>query len=609
MFKNLTIRRKLTLLTVVAIVLFASFAIGAYVLDRSFSGGFESAVSTGKKSSSLIADARSAHVDFQRQVQEWKNVLIRGNDAALYQKHYKAFREKAEKVQEGLTSTEGSMHEIGMSTDLVLQLKQDHAQMLQKYLDALATFDASDSESGKKVDVLVRGVDRATSSNFDKLIADIVTHTTQTLSNEESGSTKIIQYSRAGILLFIVLGLMLFLGAFAIIRRVNTEIQGLRSVVEKINAGDFAARATASENSNDELDQLGNAFNNLLDQRLSLLAKAERENDQLNESISTIMMSVAELANRNLKVKIPVSQDVTGAVSDAINMMAHSTATALKQVNTISMQVSDSSSRARERANTVQKLADESGSQANAASSELTQTAEALNQIGLQARDAGMQAERALGATGEAITVVRATIDAIGQSRQQIQDTETRMKRLSELSSQITTTAGLIEEIAERTSVIALTASIQAVAAGDAGRGFAVVADEVKRLAESAHGATRQIGNLVGMIKTETTDTMRALNDTVSQVLDVSQLASRAGHQMDDTRAATQTLVDTVRLISESTRTQGEASQRLLARAQQLISASKRTLEEIELQRNDTEQLADSATSLVNTVSEFRLPA
>jgi methyl-accepting chemotaxis protein len=130
----------------------------------------------------------------------------------------------------------------------------------------------------------------------------------------------------------------------------------------------------------------------------------------------------------------------------------------------------------------------------------------------------------------------------------------------------------------------------------------------VKRLAENAREATQQIAGLVSAIQSDTGETLQAMNGTISQVVDITRLADRAGAQMNDTRAATEALVNSVRNISQATQAQGEASQRLLARAYELISASQRTLEEIEQQRGDTEHLDASATALVRTVSEFRLP-
>ena len=278
------------------------------------------------------------------------------------------------------------------------------------------------------------------------------------------------------------------------------------------------------------------------------------------------------------------------------------------RVNAISKVVSDSSQRVSSRADEVQNLASESGAEANAASQELVDTAQALRQIGEQAQLAGQEAEQALRASGDALKIVRETVDGINESRDQIQETEVRMRRLSDISRQISTAVTIIEEIAERTSVLALTASMQAVAAGDSGRGFAVVADEVKRLAENAHTASRQIAGLVTNIQSETAETLDALNATVAKVVDITRLADRAGVQMDGTRQTTQALVASVRNIALTTQAQGEASQRLIARAQQLIGTSKRTLTQIAQQRDDTESLSRSATELVQTVSEFQLP-
>ncbi len=609
MFNQLTIRSKMTMLAIASLLLLAVLGAAAYLLQQNLTTEITTAVATGQQSTKAVANARAAHVDFQRQVQEWKNVLIRGNDPELYEKHRKAFEDRAQKVQAGLAETEKDLAALGMPGALVSQVRKDHEEMLSKYLTALKSFDPTDAETGKKVDVLVRGVDRATSSNFDKLIDELLAYTSASLTARENAAQQTSKNSLFGTLAGLLVALILFAAAFFIIRGVNRNIQSLSTVVGKLNAGDFNARSAVSANGKDELNRLGGALNELLDARLTALTLANSENEQLNDSITTIMMSVAELSQRNLNVKVPVSEDITGAVADAINMMTTSTTKALREVSAISTQVSDSSGRVRQRADTVMQLADEASNQANAASAELSTTANALQQIGEQAQNAGREAERALAKTGDALAVVRETVAGISISRDQIRETEKRVKRLAERSQEISSAVSIIGKISERTSVLALNASMQAVAAGEAGRGFAAVADEVKRLAESAREATQQIAGLVSAIQSDTTETLQAMNGTIAQVVDITKLADRAGTEMNDTREATEALVISVRSISQATQSQGEASQRLLARAYDLISASQRTLEEIEQQRGDTEHLTESASALVRTVSEFRLPA
>ncbi len=410
----------------------------------------------------------------------------------------------------------------------------------------------------------------------------------------------------AGLGALLLVGLIALFAGLRLTRSISTPLSQVQDTVRKVSAGDLKARTGMQ--TNDEIGQLAQAFDGMLDDKVAELVRVQKENERLNNSVVVMMMAVGQLAKRDLKVKVPVSDDVTGAVSDAINMMTGSTASALMRVNAISREVSDSSQRVRSRADEVQNLASASGAEASAASQELVDTALALRQIGEQAQLAGQEAEQALRASGDALKTVRETVDGINESREQIQETEVRMRRLSDFSRQISAAVTIIEEIAERTSVLALTASMQAVAAGESGRGFAVVADEVKRLAENAHTASLQIAGLVGNIQSETAETLGALNATVAKVVDISRLADRAGTQMDGTRHTTQALAASVQNIAQATQAQDEASQRLIARAQQLIDTSKRTLSQIGQQREDTENLNRSATELVQTVSEFQLP-
>lgn len=606
MFKNLSIQTKMYLQIGLLLLALAGLAVSAFVLERQLSTLLVNSARTGNNSTDLVSTARSAHVNFQRQVQEWKNILIRGNDSALFQKHHDAFTARAGDVQSELADTKSDVVAIGLDAALVDKLIDDHVQMLGTYETALKSFNPADAESGKKVDVLVRGVDRATSDQFDVLIKAIVAKNTALLTGLQTSATEASSRAILVISITAALALIALLFAIAVVWAILANIRSLSDVVRRLSAGDFEARTALK--TGDELGQLGGQLNKLLDDRLAVLVAAERENDKLNNSVVSIMTSVAQLAKRDLSVRVPVSDDVTGAVSDAINMMTSSTAKALTDVNGISRQVSSSSIRVKQRGDVVHTLANEASDQASAASKELTTTANALREMGEQAQSAGRDAERALTTTGDALKIVSQTVEGIASSRDQIRETEKRVKRLAERSQEISATVAIIGQIAERTSVLALNASMQAVAAGDAGRGFAVVADEVKRLAENAREATQQIAGLVNAVQSDTSETLQAMNNTITKVVEITHMADRAGAQMNDTRAATEALVNSVRSILQTTQAQGTASQRLLERARELIAASKRTVEEIVQQRSDTESLSVSAAALVTTVSAFHLP-
>ena len=402
-------------------------------------------------------------------------------------------------------------------------------------------------------------------------------------------------------------GLLAAIVALRLARSINQPLAVVQRTVQKVAGGDLEARAKLG--SQDEIGELARAFDGMLDDKVSELARAARENDELNHSVIAIMQSLAKLSQRDLTERVPVTADVTGSISDAINLMAGETTKALKRVNLISEKVALAAGQMRGRSDEVQKVAQATGGQVASASAELEGAARAMRDIADQANQANTNAERAISATKEALEIVRSTVEGISASRDQIRETEKRIKRLGERSTEIASVVGIINQIAERTSVLALNASMQAVVAGDAGRGFAVVADEVKRLAENARQATQQIALLVNAIQADTTEATQAMNGTIAQVVDISRMAERAGGQMTNTRAATEQLVSSVQAISSTTATQAQVSDSLLSRARQLTEANTRTREELDRQGLETLALADSANELLATVSLFRLPA
>ncbi len=403
-----------------------------------------------------------------------------------------------------------------------------------------------------------------------------------------------------------VLALLGFLFASTLARSINRPIAHLQSTIQEVTTGNLDARTKMLPT--DELGQLGNAFDTLLDDRVSQLVSAAHENEIMNNSVIDIMQSLGQIAQNDLTVKVPVTGDVTGAIADAINFVTTETSGALRQVLSISANVARASTQVRQRAADVMTAAEKNGIEVSSTSRELEGAASALNDIAGQAQSANEAAERAISATSQALKIVSETVQGVALSRDQIRETEKRLKRLGERSQEITAVVNIINQIAERTSVLALNAGMQAAAAGDAGRGFALVADEVKRLAESARDATRQIGTLVNGIQADSGDTIRTMNETISQVVGISKLAERAGEQMEKTLSATDGLVGSVREIAATTATQARASGTLLKRAHNIELANTETMAALTAQREETARLMQYSKALVDTVRVFKLP-
>jgi methyl-accepting chemotaxis protein len=429
------------------------------------------------------------------------------------------------------------------------------------------------------------------------------------ISEEESlerlqALTQAIQYSAIPIaVLILILG---GTAGFLFFGRIAAPISHLEETVSRVAEGDFTARADIQ--TGDELETLSNAFNGLLDDRLSALAKAERENEMLNNSIIELLKASFQLSQRDLTVQVPVTEDVTGPLADAINQMATETSKVLLNVRRITEQVETASQQVKTQGENVSKVAEEEREIVDTTMEELSAAAEAMNKIAEVAQSCNEIAAQAVRSTQTALSTVTNTVEGMSEIRETIRETEKRIKRLGERSQEISSIVDIINNIAERTHVLALNASMQAAAAGEAGRGFSVVADEVQRLAESSRNATSQISALVKNIQVETNDTIATMDKTITQVIEGSRLAERAGEQMKETQDTTANLVQVVEQIAMASRQQAQISNELRERAQTIQQSTHETAKQLEEQTVQTDRLVDYSKQLIESIRVFKLP-
>ncbi len=425
-----------------------------------------------------------------------------------------------------------------------------------------------------------------------------------------SAMQKAIQTSRNFSAIMIVIGLLAALMAVGLgvvtYNSIAKPVEKIATTVQQVSEGDFSVRTDLT--GTDELADLGRGFDRLLNERVSTLVEAEQANDNLNSSIILLLQAVSQLSQRDLTVKVPVNEDVTGPMADALNLLTTETAKVLGEVTQLSEEVANASGQVKSQADAVMAVASDERQEVELAATELAAAATDMNHIAVLANECNQTAAHAIETTGKALETVVSTVNGITSTRDTIRETEKRIKRLGERSQEISGVVNLINTIAERTHILALNASMHAASAGEAGRGFAVVADEVQRLAENAREATSQIATLVSSIQVETADTASAMNQAISQVVEGSRLAEQAGEQMRKTQQTTADLVSSVQQIAVRSQEQARVSNALLERARQIQSSTVQTGQRLVEQSQYTNNLVDFAGSLLTSVRVFKLP-
>jgi twitching motility protein PilJ len=387
------------------------------------------------------------------------------------------------------------------------------------------------------------------------------------------------------------------------LQEVSDKLRRTALEADRIAEGDL----TAHINLRSETDVFGQSLRSMVEKLRSLI-QTQEERDYLQKSILKLLQEVSEVAAGDLTVQAEVSPEMTGAIAEAFNSMTKELRSLIKQVKDVTFQVSSSANQIND---TTEQLA--RGSEAQA--SQISRTTSAIAQMALQISEVSSNASLSAQVAGEALgnarygtQAVQDNIGAMNQIRKQVQETAKRIKKLGERSQEISQIVGLIDDLSDRTSLLALNASLQASAAGEAGNGFALVAEEVERLAERSNRLTNQIAALTQTIQSETKDVVASMEETIHEVVVGSTLADRAGQALVEIEQVSTRLAELIKSISESAKRQAHSSEDIsqamtnISKVTELVQiGSKRAAESVKM-------LVELSDELRGSVAPFKLP-
>lgn len=126
------------------------------------------------------------------------------------------------------------------------------------------------------------------------------------------------------------------------------------------------------------------------------------------------------------------------------------------------------------------------------------------------------------------------------------------MENLSQRAGNIGSILSVIEEVAGRTNLLALNASIIAAKAGEHGTAFAVVADEIKKLAHKTKESTREITAVIKGVQNDTARAVKAIEQTERSIEDGVKRSRQSGESLDKIVAGIRQVAAQVGMIARA---------------------------------------------------------
>ncbi len=368
-----------------------------------------------------------------------------------------------------------------------------------------------------------------------------------------------VQYGVAGLGLFtLVIGIIL---ALLLSRGLTRQIGHIMELLGEMGIGNFTARTPIV--TADELGEMSEALNAMLDSMVVMI-QSQEDRDRTQNAIIKLMNEIDDLTRGDLTVRAEVTEDITGAIADAFNTMAEQFGGIVEQVKGATTSVDQNTSDVSRLTMALAEQSIKQNAQVNKTIESVQQIVKSINLVSKNAEKSTQVSFVSQQNAKEGAEAVRKTNQAMDEIREQINETARAIKRLGESSMEIGNIVEIIDGIADRTSILALNASIQAATAGDAGHGFAIVAEEVQRLAESSSKSTRQIETLIKSIQAEIKDASTRMDESISKVVHGAQLADGAYVKLEEIETISNKLAAQVKSITDAASQQVQMSEKVM---------------------------------------------
>ena len=366
---DLKIGVRLGLLGAFFFIALAIVATGGWrALDAS-NANSEQALRRSLAISQAIDTARGAQVEFKIQVQEWKNILIRGNDPALLERYTQAFVKAGEATRADLQKLAAMLTALQLDTPLVDDAIKTQSELATRYLAALEQYDAANPDSAKVVDNLVKGLDREPTKKIDDIVAYIGKESARLM--EQMAAESRIAHARATLAMGATVAVTLVVGCvtvFWLIKSITVPLQAAVGVAQTVAGGDL--RSEVRVGGKDEIGELMGALKTMQGNLSGIVGK-------VRAGTETIQGATVEIAAGNLDLSGRTEQQASSLEETAAAMVELTTTVQQNNVN----------------ANEASKLAD------------------VASQVAVRGGDAVEQMVRTMGAINESS---RKIVDIIG---------------------------------------------------------------------------------------------------------------------------------------------------------------------------------------------------
>jgi methyl-accepting chemotaxis protein len=563
--------------------------------------------------------ARKIQVNFKVQVQEWDNILLRGENPADFEKFQSAFFAMEKQVHDDAVELKGNLRSEKAKMHLE-EFITEHGKLSDTYKAALTIYTAKADGPMKTpyerlmaADARVRGQDRHPTTVLDQVLEAVQDHINSVRDHQKATVSNhrwlVLMASGGTFVLALVVGALIARG---ITRPLNETMQ----VLEKVAAGELTTRVEVT--SRDELGRMGLALNHSIDalrqagerDRQQQAAEQERQRqaaeqersraeherqraEEMRQKVEQVLSVVNAAAAGDLTQTMTVrGSDAVGQMSDGLAKFFGSLRGSIGNIAQTAQALTKASQELSAVSQQMASNAEETAAQSNSVSVASEQVSQNVASVSTGMEEMGASIKEIAKNANEAAKVATSAVTVA-------QRTNALVAKLGESSTEIGNVIKVITSIAQQTNLLALNATIEAARAGEAGKGFAVVANEVKELAKQTAKATEDISGKIEAIQGDTKGAVDAITQIGTIINQINDIQGSIAGAVEEQTATTSEIS---RNVSEAAQGSTEIASNITGVAQ----AARSTTEGAGNANTSAHELAQMAVGLQKLVQQFR---
>lgn len=313
------------------------------------------------------------------------------------------------------------------------------------------------------------------------------------------------------------------------LHRNNLQLQNLVTMMDKVANGNLDVVITPLENS----DRLSNSFKKLL-AKVTESINAKQELETIETAINQINDEIEGVREGNFLVEVNADYHQTREICETFSYLLHEISNLTENVRNHSHLAQNSNSETQKIIQSLIEQSETSAQELNQAKIPLKQIPNTVQKIVAELSGSVETAKASIEKARNGSNTAQENLAAVSELRKLLQESVRKIGRLNERSQEIGKVAKTVGDLAQRTNMIALNASIQAGEVSEQGKRFAILEEEVERLATRAENSKKQISQINKSISAEINEVERSLQMTVGEVANLSKFAIETGDSLSE---------------------------------------------------------------------------